>query len=81
MAIGLEEAYQCIQEWVAHEPDLTLAQVKRSLATEYGLLVAKVGTKFKRTETVYREAKREAQAGRALRQAWMRLSISIVKSE
>lgn len=29
-----EEAYQIVQEWLAHKPDLTLPQVKRSLADQ-----------------------------------------------
>jgi hypothetical protein len=55
-----------------HEPDLTLAQVKRSLADLHGLLVSEVGTKLKRFEKVFREAKREAQEARKLRAAWLK---------
>jgi len=66
---GVEQAYQTIQEWVTCEPDLTLSQVKRSLADQYGLLVAEVCKVMPRTEKVYREAKREAQQARILKQA------------
>ena len=37
------EAYQTVQEWLAHQPDLTLAQAKRSLADLYGLLSLRSG--------------------------------------
>jgi len=68
---GLEHAYQNIEDWLALEPDLTLAQVKRSLADLHGLLVSEVCTKLKRTEKVFRAAKREALEERALREAWL----------
>lgn len=69
---GVEQAYQTIQDWVSHKPDLTLAQVKRSLADQYGLLVSEVSTKFRRTEKVFLDAKREAQDARALKRAWLK---------
>jgi len=68
-AEGIEEAYQTIQDWVAHEPDITLPQVKRSLADHYGLLLSEVGTKLRRTERVFRAAKREALEARAMKWA------------
>ena len=64
-----EEAYQTVQEWLAHKPDLTFAQVERSLADLYGLLVNEVGTTFKRIEKVYRSAKRDALETKALKAA------------
>jgi hypothetical protein len=45
-AEGREQAYQTIQDWLNAEPDLTLAQVKRSLADLTGLLVCEVSTKL-----------------------------------
>ena len=68
-AEGKEEAYQTVQDWLAHQPDLTLAQVKRSLADLYGLLVNEVGTTFKRIEKVNRAAKQDALEARALKAA------------
>ena len=68
MGVGIEEAYQSIRDWVAHEPDITLMQVKRSMANQYGLLVTEVGAKFRRTEMVYRDAKRDALESKALKQ-------------
>lgn len=59
-AVGLAEGYQTVQDWLTHNPDLTLAQVKRSLAKEYRLLTCEVSTTFKRIEMVYAAAKREA---------------------
>lgn len=69
---GLEQAYQTIQDWVTCEPDLTLAQVKRALANQYGLLLSEVCKILKRTEKVFREAKKEAMKARSLRQVWQR---------
>lgn len=71
-AEGKEEAYQTVEEWVAHNPDLTLAQVKRSVADECGLLVSEVGTTFKRIEKVYRAAKQDALEARAVKAAWLK---------
>lgn len=68
------EAYQIVQEWLAHEPDLTFAQVKRSLADHYGLLVTEVGTTFRRIGKVYRAAKQDALEARAVKAAWLGLS-------
>ena len=65
------EAYQTVQEWLAHQPDLTFAQVKRSLADLYGLLVTEVATTFKRIEKVYRAAKQDALEGRSMKAAWL----------
>lgn len=70
--LGVSDAYQMIEEWVAHKPDLTLAQIKRSLAENYGLLVSEVGTKFRRTEKVFRAAKRDAMKARTAKGAWPR---------
>lgn len=67
-----DEAYQSVQEWLAHNPDLTLAQVKRSLADLYGMLVSEVGTTFKRSEKVYRAAKQDALEARAMKAAWLK---------
>ncbi len=39
----VDEAYGIVQEWLTCNPDLTLAQVRRALADEYGLLVTEVG--------------------------------------
>jgi hypothetical protein len=59
---GMDEAYERIPEMLAGDPNLTLAQVKRLLADEFGLLATEVGTKhLKRTEKIYRQAKRETQ--------------------
>lgn len=69
---GVEQAYQTIEDWVAHNPDLTLAQVKRSLADQYGLLASEVGTTFRRIEKVYSAAKREALEARAMKSAWLK---------
>lgn len=69
-AVGVAEGYQTVQDWLTHNPDLTLAQVKRSLANEYGLLASEVGTKFRRIEKVYAAAKRDALEARALKAAW-----------
>jgi hypothetical protein len=71
-AEGREEAYQTVEDWMNHEPDLTMAQVKRSIADLHGLLVSEVGTKLKRIEKVYLKAKREALEERALRAAWLK---------
>ena len=67
-----EEAYQTVEDWMHHEPDLTLAQVKRSIANLHGLLVSEVGTKLRRFEKVYWAAKREALDARALRAVWLK---------
>lgn len=69
---GVEQAYQTIQEWMTCEPDLTLSQVQRSLADQYGLLVSEVEKTFRRFEKVFRKAKQEAQEARALKQAWLK---------
>lgn len=71
-AEGREEAYQTIEDWMNDEPDLTLAQVKRSIANLHGLLVSEVGTKLRRFEKVYWAAKREALEARALKAAWLK---------
>jgi hypothetical protein len=68
----VDEAYGIIREWLTCNPDLTLSQVKRSLADQYGMLVSEVGKKLRRTEKVFREAKREALEERALREAWLK---------
>ena len=65
-----EEAYQTVQRWLADDPDLTLTQVKLSLADLYGFLVSEVGTTFRRIEKVYRAAKQDAVEARALKAAW-----------
>jgi hypothetical protein len=67
---GLEQVYQTIQDWLMYEPDLTLRQVKWALAKQYGLLYSEVGKTFRRTEKVFREAKREALEERALEDAF-----------
>ncbi len=69
-AVGVAEGYQTVQDWLTHNPALTLAQVKRSLANEYGLLTSEVSTTFKRLETVFAAAKREALEERVLKKTW-----------
>ena len=71
---GREQAYQTIQDWLNAEPDLTLAQVKRSLADLTGLLVSEISTKLRRFEKVFLEAKRDAQEARAMKAAWLKES-------
>ena len=71
-AEGREQAYQTIEDWMNDEPDLTLAQVKRSIACLHGLLVSEISTKLKRIEKVYWAAKRDAQEARALKEAWLK---------
>jgi hypothetical protein len=71
-AEGREQAYQTVQDWLNAEPDLTLAQVKRSLADLTGLLVSEVSTKLRRFEKVYRAAKREALEARAMKAMWVK---------
>jgi hypothetical protein len=71
-AEGREQAYQTVEDWMIYEPDLTLAQVKRSIADLHGLLVSEVGTKLKRIEKVYWAAKKEALEARALKEAWLK---------
>lgn len=71
---GRQEAYQTIQDWLTAEPDLTLAQVKRSLADMHGLLVSEVCTTLKRFEKVYWAAKKEALEARAMRATWLKES-------
>lgn len=65
--VGLDDAYNSVEDWLMFEPDMTLQQIKRSLAFEYGLLVSEVGTKFRRLEKVFRRAKRERQEFRRRR--------------
>ena len=67
-----EEAYRIVQDWLTCNPGLSLAQVKRSLADLYGLLVSEVGTTFKRLEKVYRAAKQDSLETRALKAEAMR---------
>jgi hypothetical protein len=71
-AEGREQAYQTIQDWLNAEPDLTLAQAKRSLADLTGLLVSEISTKLRRVEKVFSEAKREAQEARAMKAMWLK---------
>lgn len=70
-AEGLEQVYDTIRDWLVSEPDLTLTQLKRSLANQYGLLLSEVSKTFRRLEKVFRDAKREALEARALRQKWV----------
>lgn len=63
------EAYASIREAVSTTPNLTFGQLKRWLASEYGLLLLEVCTTFKRAEMVFQDAQREArQRQRRLRQ-------------
>ena len=71
---GVEEAYQTVEDWLVDQQDLTLAQVKRSLADQYGLLLSEVCMKLKRIEKVYRQASRGAKEARRLREAWPKTS-------
>jgi len=68
----VDEAYGIVQEWLTCNPDLTLAQVKRSLADMHGLLVTEVGKTFRRFKKVFTEAKKDAQEARALKAAWLK---------
>lgn len=68
----VDEAYGIVQEWLTCNPDLTLAQVRRALAQEYGLLISEVGKVLRRFENVFSEAKREAQEARELKAAWLK---------
>lgn len=69
-AVGVADGYQTVQDWLTHNPDLTLAQVKRSLANEYGLLISEVSTTFRRIEKVYAAAKRDALEEREMKKVW-----------
>ena len=71
-AVGVAEGYQTVQDWLTHNPDLTLAQVKRSLANEYGLLTSEVSTTFRRIQKVYAAAKREALEAREMKAQWLK---------
>lgn len=55
------DAYASIRAAVAATPNLTFGQLKRWLASEYGLLVSEVCTTFKRTVKVFQDAQREAR--------------------
>lgn len=72
VAVGVAQAYQTVEDWIAHKPDLMLVQVKWSLADEYGLLMSEVGMTFKRIKKVYEAARREALEARAMRDAWLK---------
>lgn len=63
----VDEAYGIVQEWLTCNPDLTLAQVRRALAQEYGLLASEVGKKLRRFKKVFMEAKQEALEARAMK--------------
>lgn len=63
------DAYASIRAAMAATPSLTLGQLKRWLASEYGLLVSEVCTTFKRAEKVFQDAQQYArQRQRRLRQ-------------
>lgn len=58
------EAYLMVERWLETQPDLTLAQVKRAIATECGLLYWEVATKLRRLERVFFQSRRDAQDAR-----------------
>ncbi len=64
-------AYQEIQDAVNGNPEITLAQMKRWIADQYGLLVSEVSTQLKRLKAVFEEAKRDAQEARAMKEKWV----------
>lgn len=68
----VDEAYGIVREWLTYNPGLTLAQVRRALADQYGLLVSEVGKTFRWFEKVFAEAKREALEARAMKAAWLK---------
>ena len=70
--LGLAEAYDSIRDALNVETELTFTQIKRWLADQYGLLVSEVCTTFRRAERVYREARKEAQEARAIKEEWQR---------
>jgi hypothetical protein len=56
----MAHGYQQVEDALAENPDLTLAQIKRWLAEQYGLLVSEVDQSFRRLRNVYDQARREA---------------------
>jgi hypothetical protein len=66
---SLEVVYNEIRDALADCPEATFPQIKRWLANEYGLLVSEVCKKFRRARKVYEDARRDAQQGRAFKQA------------
>ena len=68
----VDEAYGIVQEWLTCNPGLTLPQVRRALADQYGLLVSEVAKTFQRFEKVFTEAKWEALEARAMKEAWLK---------
>jgi len=65
--VGSGDAYRSIVDWVWENPGLTLEQVKKWLARDYGLLVSEVCRVLPRTEKVFRKAKNEASKAEAMR--------------
>jgi hypothetical protein len=56
----IQRAYCQIEDAVLVNPSLTLPQVKRWLAWEYGLLPSEVYKRFRRTRRVFADAKKMA---------------------
>jgi len=63
-AVWRMEAYLMVEGWLETQPDLTLAQVKRAIAAECGLLYSEVATKLRRLKTVFFQSRRDAQDAR-----------------
>lgn len=61
------EMYLMVEGWLETQPDLTLAQVKRAIAAECGLLYSEVATKLKRLKKVFLLSRRDALAARERR--------------
>lgn len=53
-------AYDSVQNALLTNPDLTLGQIKRWLAREYGLLLKEVSQIFPRLDRVYKKARKDA---------------------
>jgi hypothetical protein len=69
-AFTMAHAYQQVEDALADNPDLTLAQIKRWLAQEFGLLVIEVDQRFRRLQQVYDHARIEALQARQARSKW-----------
>jgi hypothetical protein len=69
---SLEVVYNEIRDALIDRPDATFPEIKRWLAHQYGLLLPEVCKKFRRARKVYEEAKRDAQEGRAFKEALLK---------
>ena len=64
----LAVAYQEVRDAVLHNPDLTLAQVKRWLGQMYGMRSGDIERAFRGVRTVYTKARKEALEVRSSKQ-------------